>query len=319
MEEHTIAAFTEEMPLDQLGPQEMLLAAHDAASELSWYTLYQDDRLLVWQVHPSSSGAIARFAVNETKAVIQVVPANEYYWIDEELAQALAAFRQAFSTVLPDTIRAQRSRNPVFRERYGALVPSKTYKTIPLLTYLLVLIYVLMVLFGIHPEKPSAEELFHWGGNARDAVADGQVWRLFTYMFLHAGYAHLLSNLFGLLYAGLYLEPIIGHWRTLVAYLVTGMVAGVSSIIMHPFSVGVGASGAIFGLYGVFFVILTTGYFQKTARMTMMRILMLFMVFALLMGLQGNTDNAAHIGGLLSGMLMGLLYYPYLKMRIADT
>jgi rhomboid protease GluP len=119
---------------------------------------------------------------------------------------------------------------------------------------------------------------------------------------------HLIMNTFALLYIGMFLEPLIGKYRFLAAYILTGICAGLMSITMHPASVGVGASGAIFGMYGVFLSLLTTNYIQKSLRKTMLRSILFFVLLNLLYGLEGNTDNAAHIGGLLSGIIIGLLY-----------
>jgi rhomboid protease GluP len=154
-----------------------------------------------------------------------------------------------------------------------------------------------------------------WGGNFRPAVAGGEWWRLITYMFLHGVAMHLLMNTFALLYIGMYLEPLMGRLRFASAYLLTGICAGLLSIVMHRFSVGVGASGAIFGMYGVFLSMLTTSHIQKTLRKTMLRSILFFVVLNLLYGLQGNTDNAAHIGGLLSGLAIGYAYYPGINKR----
>ena len=196
------------------------------------------------------------------------------------------------------------------REKYGALLISKTYVVTPVLVYANVLVFVAMVLAGLSPLQPTAKSLFEWGGNLAPAVVAGQWWRLFSYMFLHGGALHLIMNMFALLYIGMFLEPLMGRVRITGAYLLTGIFAGLLSIGIHTNSVGVGASGAIFGMYGVFLSMLTTNHIQKTQRKTMMRSILFFVVYNLLAGLQGNTDNAAHIGGLLSGIAIGFAYYP---------
>lgn len=71
--------------------------------------------------------------------------------------------------------------------------------------------------------------------------------------------------------------------------------------------------GAVFGMYGVFLALLTTGYLKKTYRKTMLRSILFFVLLNLMYGLQGNIDNAAHIGGLISGFIIGRLYYPGLS------
>ncbi len=134
-------------------------------------------------------------------------------------------------------------------------------------------------------------------------------------MFLHGGVLHLAGNVFALLYSGLYLEPMLGKLRYFAAYILSGIAAGVVSMVFHDNSVGVGASGAIFGLYGVFLALLTARHVKGTIRTTLLRSLLFFIVYNLLMGLQGNTDNAAHVGGLVSGILIGFAFLPGLREK----
>ena len=134
-------------------------------------------------------------------------------------------------------------------------------------------------------------------------------------MFLHAGILHLLMNMFALAYIGMFLEPIMGRFRFISAYLLTGVCSGLMSLYMHSYTVGVGASGAIFGMYGVFLATLTTKYIEKTARKTQLRSIMLFVLYNLLAGTEGNVDNAAHIGGLISGIVVGYAFYPGLVKK----
>jgi rhomboid protease GluP len=117
-------------------------------------------------------------------------------------------------------------------------------------------------------------------------------------------------NMFALAYIGMFLEPILGKFRFLTAYLLTGVCSGLMSIYIHSYTVGVGASGAIFGMYGVFLSTLTTSYIEKTARKTMLRSILFFVLYNLLAGAEGNVDNAAHIGGLISGIVVGYAFYP---------
>ena len=136
-----------------------------------------------------------------------------------------------------------------------------------------------------------------------------------TYMFLHAGFLHILFNMFALVYIGQLLEPLQGKFRFAVSYVLSGVFAGLLSMLMHPYSVGVGASGAIFGMYGVFLAMLTTNFISRTARNTMMRSILFFVIFNLFMGMQGNVDNAAHIGGLVSGIIIGYVYFPGIRRK----
>ncbi|MFA6152585.1 MAG: rhomboid family intramembrane serine protease [Chitinophagaceae bacterium] len=315
MEEAGDLVYSEELIMNGKSVSQFAALIHDAALTLHWQLLNFTENQLLYQTPFStdSRGEFVQIFIVDDKAGIQVSPVNEYYWSQEQNVKIVAQLKAELDEQTENLSIKERSKHPMYREKYGALLLSKTYIVTPLLLYICAILFLMMIIAGVSPITPTAKSLFVWGGNFKDAVIGGQWWRLISYMFLHAGAMHLIMNGFALLYAGMYLEPLIGRIRLVSAYVLTGISAGIASLIIHPHSVGVGASGAIFGLYGVFFALLTTNYLQKTARKTMLRSLLFFVVFNLLMGLQGNTDNAAHIGGLLSGILIGYLFYPAIK------
>lgn len=261
-------------------------------------------------------GAEVRIAILKDEAVINMQPVDTVYTSGEECRAYMDRLLRAVELESVQIEEADRNLHPMHREKYGALLISKSYIVTPLLVYMNVLVFLLMVLSGISPLTPSAASLLLWGGNFGPAVAVGEWWRLVTYMFLHGGVVHLLGNTFALLYVGMFLEPMIGKGRFAIAYLVTGVGAGLVSIWAHSAVVSVGASGAIFGMYGVFLALLTTAYIKRSYRKTMIRSILFFVVFNLMYGLQGNTDNAAHVGGLIGGLMVGYALYPGLKKKI---
>ncbi|MGX5689429.1 rhomboid family intramembrane serine protease [Arcticibacter tournemirensis] len=165
----------------------------------------------------------------------------------------------------------------------------------------------------------QGRDLLNAGANFRPKVEDGEWWRLFTCLFLHGGVMHLLFNMYGLLFAGVFLEPMLGRVRFLLFYLLAGLVSSLSSIWWYEAIVSVGASGAIFGLYGIFLTLLSTNLFPKDFRKAMLLNTGIYVGLNLIMGMAGGIDNAAHIGGLLSGALIGLLLYPGLKRRLQEA
>lgn len=304
--------YSEEIPLQHITPAQYLAAAQRAALHLRWLTAALDAHTVICRTPTLdyTTGEIITIAASGKTAIINCKSANEYYW-DESAGRAnIELFKKVIAKVIEEQEKADRNMLPVNREKYGALVPSKSYLVTPLIVYSIALVYIAMVLAGLSPLHPTAQSLFEWGGNLRGAVVAGQWWRLLTSVFLHGGAMHLLGNTFALLYIGMYLEPLLGKFRYISAYVLTGVCAGLLSIVMHPASVGVGASGAIFGMYGVFLSMLTTSHIKKTLRTTMLRSMLFFVVYNLMMGLQGNTDNAAHIGGLISGFIIGYIFYP---------
>jgi rhomboid protease GluP len=208
-----------------------------------------------------------------------------------------------------ETIPASRSALDMFRV-------NASYFFTPLLVFANVGVFIIMVILGVHPMDPSVESLIAWGGNLRGLTLNGELWRLFTSTFLHGGLIHLLFNMFALLQVGSILEPNIGKTRFIVSYIATGIIASISSIVFNDDIVSVGASGAIFGIDGLLLTLLITKRLNipEEARKSFLTSTVVFIGYNLMLGFsKSGIDNAAHIGGLLSGLLIGFAYYPSLK------
>ena len=311
MEVARSAGYTEDMPLVHLKPAQYLVFAQKAIGRLHWLMITLNESTLICQSpgNSNSGGEIVTITISRKKATLHSRPVNGYYWDEIQSRNNTALVKETIAALIEEQDKADRNLHPMHREKYGALIPSRSYIVTPVIVYINVLVFIAMAIAGISPLHPTAQSLFLWGGNFRSAVTHGEWWRLFTYMFLHGGALHLLMNTFALLYIGMFLEPLLGRFRFISAYVLTGVCAGLLSITVHDSSIGVGASGAIFGMYGVFLAMLTTSHIQKTMRKTMRRSILFFVVYNLMYGLQGNTDNAAHIGGLVSGLIIGFIYY----------
>lgn len=141
---------------------------------------------------------------------------------------------------------------------------------------------------------------------------EGMYGCLLTSMFLHFGFRHLVNNMFMLLVVGSNLEPEMGTVRFLITYMVSGLagnlVSGFLDYCTGDYVVSAGASGAIFGLIGalLFVVLRNRGRVRNiSARgMVIMAVLSLYFGFA-----STGVDNAAHVGGLMSGFLMAVRLY----------
>ncbi|RYY41035.1 MAG: rhomboid family intramembrane serine protease [Chitinophagaceae bacterium] len=169
-------------------------------------------------------------------------------------------------------------------------------------------VFIVMAIAGVGVFDADVEKLVDWGANWRPYTEDGQWWRLITCYFLHAGVFHLLLNMITLLQVGVYLEPIIGRWRLLMLYFVSGLGASIASLYFHSEPVViVGASGAVFGFFGCFIVLLLSKVLPPTWRKSLLLTMGVLVVLNLLNGLKEGIDNAAHIGGLLTGAAAGLL------------
>jgi rhomboid protease GluP len=187
--------------------------------------------------------------------------------------------------------------------------PTDGYFITPIIVILNILVFVLMVVGGANAFLPDSESLLQWGANFRPMTLDGQWWRLLTSCFLHIGILHLAMNLYALVYIGIMLEPRLGKTRFLAAYIISGIGGSVASLFWHELTISAGASGAIFGMYGVFLAMLTTNLIEKAARQTLLTSVAIFVGYNLVNGLRGGIDNAAHIGGLITGMIFGYCFY----------
>jgi rhomboid protease GluP len=200
-----------------------------------------------------------------------------------------------------------------FKDFFSFFIPVRGFFVTPVLINLNILIFIVMIISGVHILEPDTEDLVRWGANFKPVTLDGGWWRLITCCFLHIGIIHLLMNLYALVYIGLFLEPLLGSRRFLAAYLLSGVVASVTSLWWNDLVVSAGASGAVFGMYGVFLAMLSTNLVSKSFRKAILTSIVLFIIYNLANGLKGGIDNAAHIGGLISGIIIGYAFYPSLK------
>ena len=156
---------------------------------------------------------------------------------------------------------------------------------------------------------PSVGVLIDWGANYGPKTVNGQWWRLLTATVLHANVLHLLCNLYALWYVGRLAEPLFGRVSFLLLYLLSGIGGCVGSLWWHPFAAGVGASGAIFGIYGAlaaWLVIQHRSMGASTAASLFSGVGMI-VVYNLVIGFfQKNVDVAAHVAGLVTGLLAGI-------------
>jgi rhomboid protease GluP len=177
-----------------------------------------------------------------------------------------------------------------------------------------VLIFLMMVISGVGIFEPLVADLLKWGGNFKPYTTGGEWWRLITCMFVHIGIIHIAFNMYALFSVGVYLEPMLGKARYIIAYLCTGVFASLTSLWWHnDATVSAGASGAIFGMYGVFLALLTTKLIPAKVRSELLRSIGIFVVYNLVYGMKSGVDNAAHVGGLISGFIVGYIYFLSLR------
>jgi membrane associated rhomboid family serine protease len=147
------------------------------------------------------------------------------------------------------------------------------------------------------------------------AVADGELYRLLSVVLVHdpTNLLHLFFNMYALWFAGILVERMYGSWLFLAFYALCGIAASVSSCVFGDVPLAVGASGSIFGLFGI--VLVATRFhhpmLDQQSRAVASQIGILIII-NLAIGFSGslNVDNSAHVGGLLAGLWLGFLIPP---------
>jgi len=175
-----------------------------------------------------------------------------------------------------------------------------------------VLVFVVMVIRGVSLVSPTAESVLAWGADYGPYTLGGQWWRLFTSMFLHFGIIHLFFNMLVLANIGMFMESLAGRVSYLILYVVAGIGGDAASLVWHPTTVSAGASGAIFGLYGglLGFLVRHRNAIAPEALKSLRRGALTFVGYNIIFGLAPGIDMAAHLGGLLTGFVLGLFLIP---------
>ena len=171
-----------------------------------------------------------------------------------------------------------------------------------------VLAFAAMVFSGVSFWEPRSQDLLRWGANFGPLTMEHQWWRLLTSMFLHVGILHLLVNMWGLWVLGRVGEYLYGNWRLVAVYLLSGLGGSVASIARDPLVVSAGASGALFGIAGALVGSSVFGGTSSHLRLPhrTMRSLIVVIAANLAFGfLYTRIDNGAHIGGLVTGFVLG--------------
>jgi rhomboid protease GluP len=157
----------------------------------------------------------------------------------------------------------------------------------------------------------QTDVLIRLGAKFSPLIADGQVWRLFTSMFLHAGLLHLAFNGYALVAIGTDLERILGWKRFLTIYILAGLLGSLASYALSD-RLAVGASGAIFGLIGALaaFFLRHRERLGAWGRNRLANIAFLIGINLVFGFTQPGIDNYAHLGGLVSGFALGWALAP---------
>ncbi len=207
----------------------------------------------------------------------------------------------------------------------GASVAGVASASLPIVTCTIialnVLVYLAMGLSGASWTEPSVEQAIRWGADFGPLTLSSEPWRLLTSTFVHFGIVHIGLNMWCLWGLGASLEPLMGRKAFAVMYGASGLAASIVSVAWNPWRVSAGASGAIFGAAGalVSFFALKKAATDQTLVRKNLKGLAIFILYNLLHGLGGTTDNSAHIGGLLAGLVLGAIIPSLKQFRVSPA
>lgn len=185
----------------------------------------------------------------------------------------------------------------------------------PIVTYIFITICIIM--FILTRGSTDIETLLKYGANNAYLTKSGEYYRLLSSMFIHIGLLHLLFNMYTLYIIGPQVESFYGKFKYFLIYILSGVSGSILSITFSSNTVSAGASGAIFGLMGalLYFGFFYRNYLGSVIKSQIVPIIILNLVIGFS---TSGIDNAAHIGGLIGGILTSLALGVTDKTRKAD-
>lgn len=193
---------------------------------------------------------------------------------------------------------------------------------IPWMTLLLVLANVLVYLYTeMKGSSYDSETMIQMGAIYEPLIIQKhEYYRLINHFFLHFGIDHLVNNMISLLILGYSLEPVMGRIRFVCLYFLSGILAGVTSVLYNVSvgqeAVSCGASGAIYGLMGALLVMLIIGNRGRISSEVPRYVI--FIGVSIYSGMQDTgIDNAAHMGGLVAGFLICFIMSRFVRMEVS--
>jgi rhomboid protease GluP len=205
-----------------------------------------------------------------------------------------------------EALEAAAQRQQFFARLHGRM---PRLRVTPAIVGANVVVFVLMLFAGAGMLQPDANVHLAWGANYGPATKEGGWWRLLASTFLHYGVVHVAFNMWALTDAGRLVERLYGSIAFLALYLFSGLTGSFASLLWSADRVvSVGASGAVFGVYGALIACLVAqrGSVPAIVLKGLATSASIFVGYVLVFGaLQKGIDNAAHVGGLLGGIAAG--------------
>lgn len=204
-----------------------------------------------------------------------------------------------FIKVTDNINKKNEDRNKIAEKIFSYKVPIVTY----VIMAICIILFVLMELSG---GSTNSQTLLKFGANLDVLVKNGEYYRLFTCIFLHIGIMHLLCNMYSLYIIGREVESLFGKIKYIIIFILSGISGSIMSLAFTHNTISAGASGAIFGLLGalLYFGIHYRTYLGEAIKRSVIPIIVVNLIIGIL---AEGIDLAAHIGGLIGGVLVAMM------------
>ena len=177
----------------------------------------------------------------------------------------------------------------------------------PIVTYIIMAIcIILFILMELSGGSTNSQTLLKYGANLDVLVKNGEYYRLFTCIFLHIGIMHLLCNMYSLYIIGREVENLFGKIKYIIIFILSGIFGSIMSLAFTHNTISAGASGAIFGLLGalLYFGMHYRTYLGEAIKRSIIPIIVVNLIIGFF---AEGIDLAAHIGGLVGGVLVAMM------------
>ena len=177
----------------------------------------------------------------------------------------------------------------------------------PIVTYIIMAIcIILFILMELSGGSTNSQTLLKYGANLDVLVKNGEYYRLFTCIFLHIGIMHLLCNMYSLYIIGREVENLFGKIKYIIIFILSGIFGSIMSLAFTHNTISAGASGAIFGLLGalLYFGMHYRTYLGEAIKRSIIPIIVVNLIIGFF---AEGIDLAAHIGGLVGGILLAMM------------
>lgn len=331
------------LPESQLSTSENLYFALQVCKELQWTIIDIDDlSLTATTVHFGGSwNETFEFIIKGNEVVLHSYSNGNQIFDQGRNKKHIDLFINAFNYLkkkglenptdplqLQETLDKQKEKIKTtaieqpeisnFYNFFSIFIPTQGYFITPILIWANILVWLFMTILGANGFTAEVPDLIDWGGNISHLTVANGWWRLVSCMFLHNGIIHLVSNCIGLAIAGLFLESLLKKSGFLMYYFFTGLLASCCSLYWYENIVCVGASGAIFGMFGFLITALIFKSIQRKFQINSAISILVFVGINLVGSFDQGVDSAAHIGGFTSGLILGGLYH-LLRKSTATT